>query len=176
MDSGGDDAEAFARLYSRHSRTVRAYVARRIGSAAAEEVAAEVFVVAWRRWPDANEAGLPWLYATAQHAIANYLRGERRRDRALQHLENAARAMPAEAAEASADRVIAAKALLGLAKGDRDILLAVAWDGLTAGDLAGLLGCSTASAHVRLHRARRRLDAAMRVQNPHPDPTMERAR
>ena len=169
------DAEAFARLYAQHCSCVRAYVARRVGTGAAEEVTAEVFLVAWRRWPDAEAAGLPWLYTTAQHVVSNHLRGEQRQDQAFTHLAAAARSSP-DAAAASADRAVAARALLGLSEQDRHILLAVAWDGLTASELAALLGCSTATAHVRLHRARRRLDAALRYEDARPDPTMEKSR
>ncbi len=169
------DAEAFARLYTQHLRAVRSYVTRRVGPGAAEEVTSEVFLVAWRRWPEADVAGLPWLYATAHHAISNHLRGERRYDQALQHLQAAARSSPDETA-ASADRVVASQALLELSEQERDVLLAVAWDGLTVAELAAVLGCSTATAHVRLHRARRRLDTAMRAQDRRPDSTMERSR
>lgn len=168
-------AEAFARLYAEHYRVIRSFVARRVGTTDTEEVTAEVFLAAWRRWPDAGRAGLPWLYTTARHAVSNHLRGEHRYDQALQHLVMVARSAPDEV-EASADRVGAARALLELGEADRDVLLAVAWDGLSVADLATTLGCSTPTAHVRLHRARRRLDAAIRAQGAQPDPTMERMR
>jgi len=169
-------AEAFAHLYSQRARRIRTYVARRVGTSAAEEVTAEVFLVAWRRWSDAEAHGLPWLYITAQHAVSNHLRGERRHDQALRHLTTVARSAATDVAAASADRVVAARALLELSEQDREVLLAIAWDGLSVAELAGVLGCSTATAHVRLHRARRRLDTTIRMQDPHSDPTVERAR
>jgi hypothetical protein len=62
-------------------------------------------------------------------------------------------------AEARADQAAAASALLQLSAPDRDILLALSWDGLSTPELAEVLGCSVASAYVRVHRARRRLAA-----------------
>jgi RNA polymerase sigma-70 factor (ECF subfamily) len=57
-------------------------------------------------------------------------------------------------AEARADQAAAASALLQLSAPDRDILLALSWDGLSMPELAEVLGCSVASAYVRVHRAR----------------------
>lgn len=168
------DEEAFARAYAQHRRRVHAYVARRVGTSDAEEVTAEVFLTAWRRWPDPAVAGLPWLYTTAQFVVSTFLRSRQRYDQALQHLAAVSRCEPGDATEASADRVVAARALLALRDADRDLLLAVAWDGLTTGELAAVLGCSTATVSVRLHRARRRLDAALRAHDSRPDPEMER--
>ena len=170
------DAEAFARLYGQHYRAIHGYVSRRVGSGDADEVTAEVFLVAWRRWPDAAAAGLPWLYTTAGYAISTFLRSRQRHDHAVQHLRAVARSAAGEAAEASAERVVAARALLTLSDRDREVLLAAAWDGLSGPELAAALGCSTAAAHVRLHRARRRLDAALDATHPRTDLLEERQR
>lgn len=157
-NEGGADAAAFARLYAEHHRVVLRYVARRVGPDDAEDVTAEVFLVAWRRWPAHEPAALPWLYTTAQLTVANHLRGLRRYDQAVQHLATVAGRLPG-VAEESADRVAAARGLLALSEPDRELLLAVAWDGLSTAQLAGVLGCTVPTAYVRLHRARRRLAA-----------------
>jgi hypothetical protein len=45
-----------------------------------------------------------------------------------------------------------------------------AWEGLSAGEVAAVLGCSRNAARIRLHRARRRLRAAIaESQGPGPD-------
>ena len=44
---------------------------------------------------------------------------------------------------------------------DREALLLTAWEGLPADRAARAAGCSTATFHVRLHRARKRLAHAL---------------
>lgn len=169
------DAQAFARLYAQHYPAVRAFCARRVGLSEAEEVTAEVFLVAWRKWPDPAAPGLPWLYATARHVIGNHLRGQRRRDEAVQHLlrETSPRTASNGTAEDGVERIAAARALLSLREQDRTVLLAVAWDGLSTTDLATALGCTAAAAYVRLHRARRRLAVLMSEDEQCPKMLME---
>ena len=168
------EAEAFAALFAQHHRLIRAYSARRVGSADAEEVTAEVFLLAWQRWDVSQPGGLPWLYRTAANVVANHLRTRRRHDRALLHLQAAARTGTGEtatgdaAAEARVEQAAAAAALLRLSEGDRELLLALSWDGLSIAQLAAVSGCSVPTAYVRVHRARRRLAAATRpvVEDP----------
>jgi RNA polymerase sigma-70 factor (ECF subfamily) len=73
MDLLGDRGEAwFAVLYAAHRRDVIRYGLRRLGGAeAAEELAQEVFVIAWRRRTQVPEPGLPWLYGVARRVLAN---------------------------------------------------------------------------------------------------------
>lgn len=52
------------------------------------------------------------------------------------------------------------RALGALSDHDREALLMIAWDGLTAAQAAEVMGCSTATFNVRLHRARKRLETA----------------
>jgi predicted DNA-binding protein (UPF0251 family) len=44
---------------------------------------------------------------------------------------------------------------------DQELLCLVAWDGLDHAEAALVLGCSTKTFAVRLHRARRRFEAAI---------------
>ena len=61
---------------------VLAFVLRRVGwQAAAEDITADVFAVAWRRWDDVPEVSRPWLFGVALKLIANHRRGEQRRTR-----------------------------------------------------------------------------------------------
>ncbi len=62
---GADLRTVFEAFYTAHYGSVLAYARRRVGEAAARDVTAEVFVVAWRRFDLAAERGLPWLYTTA---------------------------------------------------------------------------------------------------------------
>lgn len=66
-------------------------------------------------------------------------------------------ASPAEPLTESA--LSAAFARLGEA--DREVLALEAWEGLRGDGIAAVLGCTPGAARVRLHRARRRLAAAL---------------
>jgi RNA polymerase sigma-70 factor (ECF subfamily) len=50
-------------------------------------------------------------------------------------------------------------ALRALPENDRDVLTLTAWEGLSHKEAARVLGCTPAAVAVRLHRARRRLEA-----------------
>lgn len=139
--------QRFEELYAAHVDAIRAY-ARRRAPGIADDVAAETFLIAWRRFDQVPRNALPWLYAVARNVLAN----ERRK----QH-----RTAPAERADVAEPRLptdpqlTAAFALL--ADDDREILRLVAWEGLGFGDVAAALGCSRVAARVRFHRAKRRL-------------------
>jgi RNA polymerase sigma-70 factor (ECF subfamily) len=57
------------------------------------------------------------------------------------------------------DAILAA--LMGLPEQQREALLLVVWDGLSHREAATVLGCSTSALSVRVHRARKRLRAAI---------------
>jgi RNA polymerase sigma-70 factor (ECF subfamily) len=62
----------FAACFERHYPRVLAYGLRRLPDrAAAEDAAAETFLVAWRRFGDAPADQLPWLLAVARNVIFN---------------------------------------------------------------------------------------------------------
>ncbi|WP_432571100.1 RNA polymerase sigma factor [Kineococcus sp. SYSU DK005] len=168
-----EDAQAFAALFARQHHLIHAFAARRVGAGDAEEVTSEVFLRAWQHWPRSGQRAPGWLYRTAANVIAEQLRTRKRQDHLVQHLQHlAARAgrcgqeqgweqghERGQDAEARLEQADAAAALLQLSAADREILLALSWDGLSTSELAVLLGCSVAAAHVRVHRARRRLAA-----------------
>src|SRR6202012_2965598 len=54
------------------------YARRRVAPDLAADVAAEVFVIAWRRLADLPESPLPWLYGVARRVVANQIRAEGR--------------------------------------------------------------------------------------------------
>ena len=69
-----------------------------------------------------------------------------------------------------------ALALASLRERDREALMLVAWDGLDHRTAATVMGCSTGSLTVRLHRARRRLARALADEECAPIETLEKAR
>jgi RNA polymerase sigma factor (sigma-70 family) len=75
-----------------------------------------------------------------------------------------------EAAEPGADhaaveRLAVCGALESLSDRDRETLMLTVWDGLSYGQSAEVVGCSTSAFAVRHHRARRRLAAALSDQD-----------
>ena len=59
---------------------------------------------------------------------------------------------------------------------DREILLLIAWDGLSIEEAAYALGCSRGAAKVRFHRAKRRLGQAIAELEPEDVPAPARLR
>ena len=157
------DARLFGQIYELCYPNVLAYATSRLGRAAGEDITSETFAVAWQRWADAPSVPLPWLLAVAR----NLIRELRRRDARQYELAVAeGRRISTELAsddiaEDVAERASVLRALAGLPDADRELLTLLAWQGLNQQDAAKVLGCSTATLAVRLHRARRRLDRAM---------------
>ena len=162
----------FEALYAEHRACVLGYVLRRTDSTHdAADVIAETFLVAWRRLDDAptGASARLWLYGVARRVLANHRRGERRRTQLAERLrgELAGRDAPEAPSGELADL---AAAFGSLADGDREVLALEAWEGLSAGEVAAVLGCSRNAARIRLHRARRRLRGAIAAsQGPGPD-------
>jgi hypothetical protein len=69
----------FELLFRDHAGAVRAYAARRSSLDDADDVVAEVFLIAWRRIDDLPDDPLPWLLGVARRVLANRRRGEVRR-------------------------------------------------------------------------------------------------
>ena len=145
-------------LFSEHSAAVRAYARRRVPAATADDVVSDVFVVAWRRLDDVPDDGLPWLLGCAQRIIANQRRSVRRQAALRERLSRERTGSPR--GPEVADSVLG-EALAGLSTSDREVLMLTAWDGLAPARAAAVIGCSPRAFSMRLHRARRRLAAAM---------------
>jgi RNA polymerase sigma factor (sigma-70 family) len=167
------DTADFTACWQRDVPRVLAYATRHVGHETAPEIVAETFLQAWRRWEEIPEQPLPWLLSTARKTIANQRRSTRRRvalqDR-IATLERIARVPDVgEMVEARAE---ALTALAGLPNTEREALLLVVWDGLTADQAATALGIRPGALRVRLHRARRRLSAGLEAgtQGPNSPP------
>ncbi len=163
-----DDRKRFERIYRENFRAVLRFAALRIDPERAKDVAAETFLVAWRRLDDVPAEPRAWLLGVARKVIAGQFRSQTRRDALARRLEGE----PASHADldvggalAERDRVIAA--FMALGERDREALRLVAWDGLDAADAAHVLGVTRLAFAVRLHRARRRLERAL-APEPHP--------
>ena len=151
---GEDERDLIARLYERHAGAVFQYALRRADRETAEEVTAQVFLVAWRRRAALPEEPLPWLYGVARRALADQRRGAARRLRLGIRLQSAA--VPPDSTGALPDRGLA-RALHRLSARDREVLLLRYWEDLEPAQIASVIGRSKTATSVRLHRARNRL-------------------
>jgi RNA polymerase sigma factor (sigma-70 family) len=170
------DPDQFAAIYDRYFGEIYRYVAGRLGRNVADDLAAETFLVAFRkrdRFDPALGRVRPWLYGIATILVGQHRREETRRYRAL------ARAGPRVlgSVESHDDRVAdavtaerlgrrLAAALADLGHGDRDVLLLVAISELSHREVAIALDIPFGTVGSRLNRARRALRGALAVIDP----------
>ncbi|GAA0378163.1 DNA-directed RNA polymerase sigma-70 factor [Acrocarpospora corrugata] len=160
----------FGTVFDAHYQEIRRYIGRRLDLAVAEDLAAETFLIAFRlrhRFDPAQGSIRPWLYGIATKLIGRHRRAELRRYRAL------ARAGPPpgdDAHEQVLDRITAVTtvgrlsgALAGLSKGERDVILLIAYGGLTYQEVAEALGVAYGTVASRLNRARTKLRESLGV-------------
>lgn len=152
----------FSAIYDLYHDQVYAYAVSRAGRQLAEDVVSGTFQVAWRRLPEVPAAPLPWLLAVARNLVRERYRDQVRQDCLAAELRVWADEATADVAEGVTERVAVLAALARLREGDRELLTLVAWQGLPTREAARVVGCSPATFLVRLHRARRRLEQAMR--------------
>ena len=163
------DPEAFSGIFERHVRPVGAYIRRRLGGDAVEDVLSETFLVAFRRRASFDldvDTALPWLLGIATRLIRSQRGVEARQWRAFEAATGVA-AEPEPAHAASERRMDAAAALRELApriaalsQRDRDTLMLYAWAELTYEQTAAALGVPVGTVRSRLNRVRRILAPA----------------
>jgi RNA polymerase sigma factor (sigma-70 family) len=156
-------------LYERHAPAVFRYLARRAGSPAAEDLLSEVFIaaLAGRTRVVAHDSGsaLPWLYGIAMNVLRRHFRQAAAQWAAAEDQGVDWDAVDARL-DAEAKRGQLRSALNVLSERDRELLLLVAWEGLTPAEAAEVLGIGKAAARSRLHRARRRALQALDRSGP----------
>jgi RNA polymerase sigma-70 factor (ECF subfamily) len=151
-----DAARWLDELFAAHERRVLAYALRRTPTEAdAEDIAAETFLVAWRRRADVPDDALPWLLGVARRLIANQRRSQRRRVGLFARLIGQA-AEPAGGVVDSGSGP-AQQALARLSTDDQELLRLVAWEELDRRSIGLVLGITPNAVAIRLHRARQRL-------------------
>ncbi|HTZ91885.1 MAG TPA: RNA polymerase sigma factor [Streptosporangiaceae bacterium] len=154
--------EAFEAAFRLHFAPVYRFISGRVGTAIAEDLAAETFAAAYRRRASFDpELGSlrSWLFGIAVNLVRNHWRAEQH----LLHLD--ARLVPEvdlpDHAEAADRRVAAAwlvprlaAALAQLTRDQREVLLLHAWAGLSPSEIAAVLEVAPGTAWSRLSRAR----------------------
>ena len=153
----------FSRLYDEHFEAVRRYAWRQ-DPASADDVAAETFLVAWRRLDEVPAAPRGWLIGVARNTGLNLRRSARRQRAVAERIANVTPPI-ADSGEPGVPELVHA-ALERLPERDREVLTLSVWDDLDRAALAQVLGCSKANVSVRLHRAHRRFAAEVDALAP----------
>lgn len=142
----------FEETWTRDGPRVRSYARRHVGTDDAQDVVAETFTIAWRRWPVVPEPALPWLLATARRVIQAHRR------KVWRHQANLGSFTLLEAVagheDPTIDRISALDRLAALSADHREAILLVCWDGLASEQAADVLGISAPAFRKRLQRAR----------------------
>ncbi len=164
----------FEQVYDRYFPDIYRYIAGRLGVDAAEDVASDTFLIAFRKRGefDPDRGGIrPWLYGIATTQVAQHRRVEARRYRNLRRegaessvAGHESRVVEQVSAQALNRRLAAA--IGALSRADRDVLLLVALGGLRGDEVAQALGIPAGTVRSRLNRARRQLRAALGDSNP----------
>jgi RNA polymerase sigma-70 factor (ECF subfamily) len=152
----------FALLYDRCFERIHCYCSRRLAVDAVDDAVADSFLTAWRRIDDVpdGDRALVWMYAVAYRVVGHQWRSTARRRRLQERLRSTANSAGPAADELAlgGDESWLVRAALGrLDNAQVEVLRLVAWEHLSVGDVAVVLGIKPEAARQRLHRARRRL-------------------
>ncbi len=161
------DPAVFGELFERHFEDVYRYLARRIGSERADDVASQTFVVAFERRdsfdPEAGQVS-GWLLGIATHLLWNERRSEQRSLRLIAQIQS--QTAP-DLADSDLDHWrldgVLANALLALDGDQRDVLLLTAWAELSYDEVAAALSIPVGTVRSRLSRAKAQLRTALNV-------------
>jgi RNA polymerase sigma-70 factor (ECF subfamily) len=155
-------------LYDAHFADIWRFARRRSRSSQdTDDATAETFAIAWRRRDEVpTEGARLWLFGVARRVLANHRRSIERQDKVTARLvETVEPNTPADVPRES--QGVIWEALGALSADDRELLIMRAWDELSVGEMAVILGCSPNAVSLRVYKARRRLAHELRrKENP----------
>lgn len=170
--SGGPIADrgAFERCFEDNFPPVHRFIARRVGTALADDLAAETFAIAFRRRHDfdPSKGGLrSWLFGIAANLLRSHWRAEQHQLELDARLAAAAElrqdpAMSDERLSASLVGPRIAAALAELVAEQREVLLLHVWAELSHEEIASALGIPLGTVRSRLSRAKATLRERLR--------------
>ena len=157
----------FRRTFDEHFDAVSRYCFRRLPRDDAQDAAAQVFVVVWRKidaMPE-DDRVLPWLYSIARFEVSTMRRSGRR----LLALRGKIGGMAQPNLDALGPEAVVVRrseyaalfnALSTLSEADREVILLRSYEDLSTSQIAVVLGCSPEASKKRLARALKRLRKA----------------
>lgn len=153
----------FRTVYDRTYADLLRFVQRRVHPSHAEDVVAEVYLVAWRRFDDLPVGGdeaRAWLFGVARRSLLNAKRGQDRHQALAVRIAEAGPSATGAGDDTSdlvARQVDVAAAWPRLSATDQEALALAVWDGLSAAEAAAVLQITAVAFRLRLSRGRRAL-------------------
>ncbi|NND01911.1 MAG: RNA polymerase sigma factor [Acidimicrobiia bacterium] len=167
--------EAFEPVFDRHFNSIYKYLTRRVGPDAGNELASEVFLVAFsnrHRFHSEVEDARPWLYGIAANLARRQARTWRRSRRAGQRSlgDNVIWLDPApeDRLDAESMRSVLLLAVSKLRNHEREVLLLHALTDLSYREIAAALSIPIGTVRSRLSRARRQVRGLL-IEAGHPE-------
>jgi RNA polymerase sigma-70 factor (ECF subfamily) len=160
-----DDAEGrFRVLFESTYRSLARYARHRgLSAVDVDDLVAATYEVAWRRLDvvPAGDGTLPWLLAVERNLLRNQWRTRHRERLVMERLGPPREEGPAIPSVSWQD---IRRALDRLSEEDQELVLLIAWDGLSPAQAAVALGLRSGAARTRLHRARRRMAQMLEIE------------
>lgn len=159
--------EQFCDLFERYYTDICRYFTRRTELDAVEDLAGEVFLVAWRRLDDLPKKELQWLYGIAANVLGNHWRGTKRRAALNTKVQDEGYEYQQDVLDVLMNRGLSgelATAFAQLSESEREVMLLMYVEQLTTREAAKVLGCSTVALRARTSRVRRKLRALLAAE------------
>jgi RNA polymerase sigma-70 factor (ECF subfamily) len=156
----------FTPIFERHLAEIHRYLAYRVGSDLADDLAAETFLQAFRgrrSFVSSEGSVIAWLYGIATNLVRHHLRDEQRRLR-LSHRAAHRDKSPStgeEFVDRLGERAVLDDAFARLDRKARDVVILVAGAGLSYEEAAAALGIPVGTVRSRFSRARSQMRARL---------------
>jgi RNA polymerase sigma-70 factor (ECF subfamily) len=168
----------FRSLYEKNYADVRAFCLRRLATDEANDAAAEIFIIAWRKLAKVPEgkAGRLWLYGVARNVVAHQHRSRSQAKRLQSKLQQTAERLPYEpvtetvVVRRSQDEAVLT-ALDRLKSDERELVRLKMWEELTHAEIGEVFGISAHAVDMRVQRVGKKLAKLLelkRIVRPHP--------
>ncbi|MCX6496580.1 MAG: RNA polymerase sigma factor [Rhodoluna sp.] len=150
------DQDKFVATFRSHLQDISKYLTRRVELSQVEDLASEIFEIAWRKRESCPEGfELAWLYKIAGFVVSNHRKKISRRVVLLPLLDNDLSAPSAEDVALDGSGIAIAFGLLS--PKDRQILSLLVFEQLSVKEISVVIGATENSTSQRLKRARERL-------------------
>ena len=157
------DQLQFVATFRSHLQDISKYLTRRVEVSQVEDLASEIFEIAWRKRESCPEGfELAWLYKIAGFVVSNHRKKLSRRATTVPLLDHDRSAPSAE--DVALDGSAVAQAFDELSAKDRQVLALLVFEQLSIKEIAVVLGTTENNTSQRLKRARERLAKNLKQQ------------
>ena len=150
------DQVQFVATFRSHIQDISKYLTRRVEVSQVEDLASEIFEIAWRKRESCPEGfELAWLYKIAGFVVSNHRKKLSRRAITVPLLDHDRSSPSAE--DVALDGSSVSQAFDELSAKDRQVLSLLVFEQLSIKEIAVVLGTTENNTSQRLKRARERL-------------------